>query len=93
MHFTSNFFWYDYILNKVNTHQLKMFMTKLKHSLSFITCFLLSLYTFAQEKKIDVDIDVNKKNSDWYMQPWVWVVAAAVFILILVALLRGKKSE
>ena len=28
-------------------------------------------------------------DSGWYTSPWVWVVGAAVFILLLVALMRG----
>ena len=40
----------------------------------------------------DVDISIGKK-SNWYEQPWAWVVGAAVFILLLVAILRsGKKN-
>ena len=44
----------------------------------------------AQEtKKIDIDIN-TKEESQWYMQPWAWVVGGAVFVLLLVALLRRK---
>ncbi|HZH64277.1 MAG TPA: hypothetical protein VEY10_05240 [Flavisolibacter sp.] len=54
--------------------------------------FLVALYgtlLFAQdEKKIDVNINTNSGNN-WYASPWVWVVGAAVFILLLVALTRG----
>jgi hypothetical protein len=50
---------------------------------------ILSFQSWAQDKKLDVDIDVNKKDSNWYQQPWVWIVGGAVFIIILVALLRG----
>ena len=32
-------------------------------------------------------------TTNWYMQPWVWVVGAAVFIIILVALFRGNSSS
>jgi hypothetical protein len=49
---------------------------------------LAALVSFAQEKGIDVDINV-KKESEWYQQPWVWIVGAAVFILLLTAILRG----
>ncbi len=52
---------------------------------------LFTMKLFAQDKGIDVDINVNK--GEWYQQPWVWVVGGAVFILLLVALLRsGKKA-
>jgi len=29
------------------------------------------------------------ETTTWYTNPWVWVIGAAVFILLLVALLRG----
>jgi hypothetical protein len=32
-------------------------------------------------------------HSEWYAQPWVWVVGGAVLILLLVALLRGSSSS
>jgi hypothetical protein len=32
---------------------------------------------------------VSSQSADWYTSPWVWVIGAAVFILLLVALLRG----
>ena len=54
-----------------------------------ITSFFISLVNFAQDKK-EVDINVNTKGNNWYSQPWVWVVGAAVFIIIIVALLRGS---
>ncbi|WP_439488951.1 hypothetical protein [Algoriphagus sp.] len=54
---------------------------------------LLSLVTtvgvYAQDGGLDIDIDLGK--PEWYEQPWVWVVGAAIFILILVALLRKKR--
>jgi hypothetical protein len=52
---------------------------------------MFSAVAFAQEKK--VEISIGKKNN-WYEQPWAWVVGAAVFILLLVAILRsGKKNQ
>ncbi len=53
---------------------------------------LLSLIAFAQDKGIDVDINV-KKESAWYQNPVVWVIGGAVFILLLVALLRGGEKK
>ena len=53
-----------------------------------------STLIWAQDKKVNVDINVGKgQNGDWYQQPWFWVVGGAVFILILVALIRGNKSN
>lgn len=55
-----------------------------------ISAALLSIIVFAQEKKAEIDVDINKGNeANWYASPWVWVVGAAIFILLLVALMRG----
>ena len=59
---------------------------------TFIILSLFSLLTFAQEKGVDVDISV-KKESQWYQNPIVWVIGGAVFILLLVALLRGGERK
>ena len=62
--------------------------------LFLIVSAFLTFQTWAQDKGVDVDIDVNKKGSDWYQQPWVWIIGGAVFILLLVALMRsGGKKE
>ena len=63
--------------------------TILKRTWLFIMMAFLGIQGWAQDKGLDVDIDVNKKDSNWYSQPWVWIVGGAVFIIILVALLRG----
>lgn len=53
-----------------------------------------SLELLAQDaKKLDVDVDINKGDSNWYQQPWVWIVGGAVFILLLVVILRGSGSK
>lgn len=41
------------------------------------------------EADIKVDITKESSSSTWYTNPIVWVIGAAVFILLLVALLRG----
>lgn len=55
---------------------------------------MLSVITFAQEgggsgDGAKLDVNINTNESAWYASPWVWVVGAAVFILLLVALTRG----
>jgi len=52
----------------------------------------LSLLSFAQDKGIDIDINVKKEQA-WYQNPIVWVIGGAVFILLLVALLRGGEKK
>jgi len=60
-----------------------------KAYLSVIVVFFSALM-FAQEGTgTKIDVDINKDSAAWYASPWVWVVGAAVFILLLVALTRG----
>jgi len=55
---------------------------------------LTNILLFAQEKTTQVDVDINKGNGgNWYTSPWVWIVGAAVFILLLVALTSGSRSS
>ncbi len=65
---------------------------RLKFSM-LITSLLVSFLAIAQdEKKVDIDINTKGEDSNFLMQPWVWVVGGAVFILLLVALLKNNKS-
>lgn len=63
-----------------------------KFSLSLLPLFFV-LITFCQSEKVEVGVENGKlsvtKSNVWYESPWVWVVGAAVFILLLVALTRG----
>jgi len=49
--------------------------------------------SWAQDKGLDIDIDVDKGGGTWYNHPVAWIVGGAVFILLLVALLKGNKSS
>jgi len=65
---------------------------KMKISMLF-TSLLLSIVALAQDdKKLDIDINTKSEDSNIFMQPWVWVVGGAVFILLLVALLKNNKK-
>ena len=62
--------------------------------LFFLLTLVVALPTLAQDQGKDVDVNINVKgDSQWYQQPWVWIVGAAVFILLLIALLRGSGSK
>jgi hypothetical protein len=74
---------------------MKSFLSKSagKISLLFAPLFL-SMVTLAQDtKKLDIDINTKSEDSGFFMQPWVWVVGGAVFILLLIALLRGNSNK
>jgi ABC-type Fe3+-siderophore transport system permease subunit len=61
--------------------------------MAMIMAFFFSLQAFAQDNKIDVNITKDGGGGGgWYTQPWVWIVGAAVFILLLVALTRGRRD-
>lgn len=68
---------------------------KLWNKAAFLIALLLfSVYSFAQDKKVDININTEpKSDSNFFMQPWVWIAGGAVFILLLVALLRNNNSS
>lgn len=37
--------------------------------------------------------ETTKTSENWYASPWVWVIGAALFILLLVALLGGSRGR
>lgn len=51
---------------------------------------LMTLQAFAQDKGLDIEVNIGTEPV-WYQQTWVWVVGGAIFILLLVALLRKKE--
>jgi hypothetical protein len=63
----------------------------------FFTCIQTALWaqdsggssTTSSSKKVDVSVSSN----EWYTSPWVWVIGAAIFILLLVALLGGGRGR
>ncbi len=64
------------------------FLTKMLLAISML---FITVITFAQETK-KVDVDINTGGGDggnFFASPWVWVVGIAIFVLLLVALLRG----
>ena len=73
--------------------QLSEIKNYLRSFFALLTLSFIQSIAWAQEKKLDVDVDVNKDGGNWYTQPWVWIVGGAVFLLLLVALLRGGKKD
>lgn len=55
-----------------------------------IIALFMNVLAFAQEKGLDVNVDINKGGSaQWYANPWAWIIGGAIFILLLVAIVRG----
>lgn len=38
-------------------------------------------------------VSVTTESTNWYAEPWVWIVGIALLILLLVALLRGSGGD
>lgn len=53
---------------------------------------LYSTMALAQEGAADINVDIDKDGGEWYTSPWVWIIIALVFILLLVALTRGRRD-
>lgn len=67
----------------------------MKKLTSSLTMLLISAILIAQEKATDVDININKDKggSSIWGSPILWVVGAAVFIIILVAVSRSGSRQ
>lgn len=61
--------------------------------MAVITLCFVQAVVWAQDGGLDVDVDLDKGGGDWYANPIVWIIAGAVFILLLVALLRGGSKD
>jgi len=73
--------------------QLATIITNFKESLLAIVILFSQSLIWAQEKSVDVNLNVDKGGSDWYAEPWLLIVGGAVFIIIIVALMRGNSSK
>ena len=71
---------------------LKKMSERIKYFLAFVMLCFMQTIAFAQDKKVDVNITTDK-GGNWYAQPWVWIVGGAVFLLLLVALMRGNSNK
>ena len=64
---------------------------------NFRLCLLSIAMLFASavvRAQADVNVNITKDSGGggWYTNPIIWIVGAAIFILLLVALLRGGKK-
>ena len=73
--------------------QLSTNITIFKKALLSIALLFSQSLIWAQEKSVDVNLNVDKGGSDWYAEPWILIVGAAVFIIVIVALMRGNSSK
>jgi hypothetical protein len=55
-----------------------------------IASIFAGVATLAQSKKLDIDININKK-PEWYQEPWLLGAGAIVLVLLIIAALRRRK--
>jgi hypothetical protein len=77
-----------------------MIKLNLSAAYKFFMLFLMSclqVAAWAQDSTSRTNTTVVTKETttttDWYTEPWVWIVGGAVLLIILVALLRGNSNK
>ena len=72
-------------------------LTKAVTYKTFVTLLLLSLFqaiAWTQDSTVSSSrTTTTTEQTTWYTQPWVWVVGGAVFLLLIVALVRSNSSS
>ena len=61
----------------------------------FMLC-MIQVFAWAQDSTGStrtVTTETTTTTTEWYTQPWVWIAGAAVFVLLMIALLRGNSSK
>jgi hypothetical protein len=68
---------------------MKMIM---RHLFLLLTIALYSSMIYGQDSVVTATTSSTAstvEQTTWYTQPWVWIVGGAVFILLLIAMVRG----
>jgi hypothetical protein len=73
----------------ISKHHLHM--RTLHYFRSGLLAFALLLTSLVLHGQAEIDVNVTKDSGGggWYTNPVVWIIGAAVFILLLVAIVRG----
>lgn len=68
-----------------------------KTMMTFLIIAFVQTITWAQDNDASSStttksVSITSHSNDWYTSPLVWIIGAAVFILLLIALMRGRSS-
>jgi len=66
-----------------------------KYTFLLFSGILTNAIVWAQDSTVTAVTQTSSTSTQqtWYAEPWVWVVAGAVLILLIVALTRGNKGD
>jgi len=77
---------------------MKLNMQKI--SFQKVSLFLSAVFMYALAMAQDSTVStsststsVTTEQTTWYTQPWAWIVGGAIFILIIVALVRSNSGD
>jgi cytochrome bd-type quinol oxidase subunit 2 len=92
--------------DKKSTMKKTVALIRIKSFLLLFCFTLFQLALFAQDQQgsstttthsstssNSMQVPGTADNAAWYTSPWVWIVGAAVFILLLVALLSNRGTN
>jgi Ca2+/H+ antiporter len=75
---------------------MKQFIKKnsAKFYLTMLAFFSTIIFALAQDSSASTSSTTTQtETTTTHIQPWMWIVGAAVFLIILIALLRGGKNR
>ena len=66
-----------------------------KQTLMLCVLSVTNVLAWAQDSTMTATTTTTSRSetNTWYAEPWVWVVGGAVFILLIVALVRGSGNS
>lgn len=59
----------------------------------FVLFGLLQVTLFAQDGQVTTTSEGETTTTTWYAAPWVWIVAGAVVLILLLSLFRRSGSS
>ncbi len=73
----------------------KSILKSIQQLMAVIILNFVALAAAAQDSTIQTTTNANTSSTEttFHVQPWMWIVGAAMLLIIIIALLRGKGSD